>query len=34
MLTAVMPGSLVGEVRANPFIEYIEPIFPGTRFGQ
>lgn len=34
MLTAVMPGSLVGQVRANPFIEYIEPIFPGTRFGQ
>lgn len=34
MLVGVMPGKLVGQVRANPFIEYIEPIFPGTRFGQ
>lgn len=29
-VVARMPGALVRQVRANPYIEYIEPIFPGT----
>lgn len=29
-VVARMPGSLVSRVRANSYIEYIEPIFPGT----
>jgi hypothetical protein len=33
-VAARMPGKLVSQVRANPYIEYIEPIFPGTYAGR
>lgn len=33
-VVARMPAGLVGQLRQNPLIEYIEPIFPGVRLVQ
>ena len=29
-VSAVMPARLLGQIRHNPVVEYVEPIFPGT----
>lgn len=33
-VVARMAGAQVSKVRANPYVEYIEPIFPGTLFSR
>lgn len=34
MVVARMPAALLPQVRQNPLIEYVEPIFPGVRLAQ